>query len=159
MGGSRRVAPSVRPAKETKGIRIPLIKTDFADRSVTGTPPLATSRDDICSTTSACVKHSTGPNAPDGCAVVKDPLAPRCAWSAADRGAVYPDGNPDHVLEGVQTYGVPAEAVRCSRLSSTEKRAGEGLYPFVTHSFADAERGAVGIIQVGVPKLYAHMNH
>jgi hypothetical protein len=37
--------------------------------------------------------------------------------------------------------------------------SGEGLYPFVTHSFADAEKGAVGIIQVGRPKLFAHMDH
>ena len=117
------------------------------------------SRDDICSTTSGCVKHSTGPNAPDGCAVVKDPLAPRCAWSAADRGAVYPDGNPDHVLEGVQTYGVPAGGGAVFETVFDREASGEGLYPFVTHSFADAERGAVGIIQVGVPKLYAHMNH
>jgi hypothetical protein len=37
--------------------------------------------------------------------------------------------------------------------------SGEGLYPFVTHSFADAEKGAVGIIQVGVPKQFARMSH
>jgi hypothetical protein len=29
----------------------------------------------------------------------------------------------------------------------------------VTHSFADAEKGAVGIIQVGTPKQFAHMSH
>ena len=37
--------------------------------------------------------------------------------------------------------------------------SGEGLYPFVTHSFADAEKGAVGIIQVGTPKVFATMSH
>jgi hypothetical protein len=29
----------------------------------------------------------------------------------------------------------------------------------VTHSFADAEKGAVGIIQVGTPKQFAKMAH
>jgi hypothetical protein len=33
------------------------------------------------------------------------------------------------------------------------------LYPFVTHSFADAEKGAVGIIQVGTPTTFATMAH
>jgi hypothetical protein len=37
--------------------------------------------------------------------------------------------------------------------------SGEGLYPFVTHSFADAEKGAVGIIKVGTPKTFAQMDH
>ena len=34
-------------------------------------------------------------------------------------------------------------------------QSGEGHYAFVTHSFADATRGAVGVIQVGRPKLMA----
>ena len=72
---------------------------------------------------------------------------------------VYPAGNPDHVLEGVQTYGIPAGGGAVFEAEFTADASGEGLYPFVTHSFADAERGAVGIIQVGVPKVYAHMNH
>ncbi len=72
---------------------------------------------------------------------------------------VYPDGNPDHVLEGVQTYGIPAGGGAVLETVFAKDASGEGLYPFVTHSFADAERGAVGIMQVGVPKLYAHMNH
>ena len=37
--------------------------------------------------------------------------------------------------------------------------SGEGLYPFVTHSFAGAEKGAVGIIRVGAPKQFARMAH
>jgi hypothetical protein len=37
--------------------------------------------------------------------------------------------------------------------------SGEGLYAFVTHSFADAEKGAVGLIQVGTPKQFATMVH
>jgi nitrite reductase (NO-forming) len=72
---------------------------------------------------------------------------------------VYPDGNPDHVLEGVQTYGVPAGGGAVFEAVFAPNESGEGLYPFVTHSFADAELGAVGMIQVGAPKQYAHMNH
>ena len=72
---------------------------------------------------------------------------------------VYPDGNPKHVLEGVQTYGIPAGGGAVFEAVFTENESGEGLYPFVTHSFADAEKGAVGLIQVGVPKQFAHMSH
>jgi hypothetical protein len=39
------------------------------------------------------------------------------------------------------------------------KQSGEGLYAFVTHSFADAQKGAVGLIQVGTPKQFATMDH
>ena len=72
---------------------------------------------------------------------------------------VYPDGNPKHALEGVQTYGIPAGGGAVFETVFAKDGSGEGLYPFVTHSFADAEKGAVGIIQVGVPKSYAHMSH
>lgn len=72
---------------------------------------------------------------------------------------VYPDGNPGHVLEGVQTYGVPAGGGAVFEAVFAADASGEGIYPFVTHSFADAEKGAVGLIQVGVPKQYAHMDH
>ena len=72
---------------------------------------------------------------------------------------VYPDGNPDHALSDVQTYMVPAGGGAVFETVFDKDASGEGLYPFVTHSFADAEKGAVGIIQVGVPKQYAHMDH
>jgi nitrite reductase (NO-forming) len=72
---------------------------------------------------------------------------------------VYPDGNPEHVLEGVQTYGIPAGGGAVFEAVFDKDGSGEGLYPFVTHSFADAEKGAVGIIQVGTPKQFAHMSH
>ena len=72
---------------------------------------------------------------------------------------VYPDGNPKHVLEGVQTYAIPAGGGAVFEAVFAKDASSEGLYPFVTHSFADAEKGAVGIIQVGVPKQYAHMSH
>ena len=72
---------------------------------------------------------------------------------------VYPDGNPEHALTGVQTYTVPAGGGAVFETVFDKNASGEGLYPFVTHSFADAEKGAVGIIQVGIPKQYAHMDH
>lgn len=72
---------------------------------------------------------------------------------------VYPDGNPLNRLEGVQTYTVPAGGGAVFETVFARDASGEGLYPFVTHSFADAEKGAVGILRVGVPKTHATMNH
>ncbi|HZK79091.1 MAG TPA: multicopper oxidase domain-containing protein [Gemmatimonadaceae bacterium] len=72
---------------------------------------------------------------------------------------VYPDGDPKHALSGVQTYGVPAGGGAVFETVFDKDASGEGLYPFVTHSFADAEKGAVGIIQVGTPKQFPHMDH
>lgn len=72
---------------------------------------------------------------------------------------VYPDGNPAHALTGVQTYTVPAGGGVVFETVFDRNASGEGLYPFVTHSFADAEKGAVGIIQVGTPKQFPTMVH
>lgn len=72
---------------------------------------------------------------------------------------VYPDADTRHVLTGVQTYGVPAGGGAVFETVFDKDASGEGLYPFVTHSFADAEKGAVGIIQVGSPKQFPHMDH
>ncbi len=72
---------------------------------------------------------------------------------------VYPDGNPKHALEGVQTYAVPAGGGAVFETTFDADASGEGIYPFVTHAFADAEKGAVGMIRVGAPKQYATMNH
>jgi nitrite reductase (NO-forming) len=72
---------------------------------------------------------------------------------------VYPDGDPRHALERVQTYMVPAGGGAVFEAVFEKGQSGEGLYPFVTHSFADAEKGAVGIIQVGTPRQFAHMSH
>lgn len=72
---------------------------------------------------------------------------------------VYPDANPNHVLTGVQTYTVPAGGGVVFETVFDKGGSGEGLYPFVTHSFADAEKGAVGIIQVGTPKQFTTMVH
>lgn len=64
---------------------------------------------------------------------------------------VLPDGNPSHALEELQTYSVPAGGAAVFETVFDKDGSGEGLYPFVTHSFADAEKGAVGLIQVGNP--------
>ncbi|HEX6051191.1 MAG TPA: multicopper oxidase domain-containing protein [Gemmatimonadaceae bacterium] len=72
---------------------------------------------------------------------------------------VYPDGNPDNVLEKVQTQSIPAGGGAVFETVFEKDASGEGLYPFVTHSFADAEKGAVGIIQVGKPKVHTTMSH
>ena len=61
--------------------------------------------------------------------------------------AVYVDGNPANKLTGVSTYTIPAGGAAMFELAMAE----EGTYPFVTHSFADASRGAIGVIRVGNP--------
>jgi nitrite reductase (NO-forming) len=72
---------------------------------------------------------------------------------------VYPDGDPAHALTDVQTYLVPAGGGAVFETVFDPKASGDGLYAFVTHSFADAERGAVGIIRVGTPKQLATVVH
>jgi len=72
---------------------------------------------------------------------------------------VYPDGDPAHVLQGVQTYGIPAGGGAVFEAVFNKNESGTGLYPFVTHAFADAEKGAVGMIQVGTPTQFATMSH
>jgi nitrite reductase (NO-forming) len=64
---------------------------------------------------------------------------------------VYPDGNPANVLEHVQTWGIPAGGGAVFETVFEKGKSGEGMYTFVTHSFADASKGAVGTIQVGEP--------
>jgi nitrite reductase (NO-forming) len=51
-------------------------------------------------------------------------------------------------LQGVQTYNVPVGGGAIFELRLAEK----GMYPFVTHAFADATKGAVGILQAGASK-------
>lgn len=60
---------------------------------------------------------------------------------------VYADGVPGNALRGVQTWDVPVGggAVFEARLNEP------GTYPIVTHSFADATKGAVGLFKVVVP--------
>lgn len=72
---------------------------------------------------------------------------------------VYPDADPAHVLRGVQTWTIPAGGGAVVEAVFAKGESGEGLYPFVTHSFADAEKGAVGVIKVGSPKRFASIVH
>jgi plastocyanin len=61
--------------------------------------------------------------------------------------AVYPDGNPNNRLTGVQTYNIPPGGGATFELTIPNA----GTYPFVTHSFAAASKGALGVLQVGQP--------
>jgi nitrite reductase (NO-forming) len=56
---------------------------------------------------------------------------------------VYPDGIPAHALEGVQTGTVPPGG----GMVFETRLAEPGTYPFVTHAFADATNGAVGMLE------------
>jgi nitrite reductase (NO-forming) len=72
---------------------------------------------------------------------------------------VYVDGNVERPLEGVQTVTVPAGGGAVFETSFEHGLSGEGVYAFVTHAFADASKGAVGLIQVGHPQLAAMPSH
>lgn len=72
---------------------------------------------------------------------------------------VFPDGNPRNTLEKLQTQSIPAGGGAVFETVFEQGASGEGIYPFVTHSFADAEKGAVGLIQVGTPKHFTTMTH
>ncbi len=56
---------------------------------------------------------------------------------------VYVDAVPDHAWEGVQTADVPVGG----GLIFETHLAEPGTYPFVTHAFADATKGAVGMFE------------
>ncbi len=72
---------------------------------------------------------------------------------------VYVDGNLDRPLQGVQTVTVPAGGGAVFETSFERGLSGTGVYAFVTHSFADASKGAVGLIQVGHPQLASMPSH
>src|SRR6266511_864014 len=72
---------------------------------------------------------------------------------------VYPDGDPTHALAHVQTWGIPAGGGAVFETEFEKGASGEGTYAFVTHSFADAAKGAVGLIQVGTAAQVAGMGH
>ena len=67
---------------------------------------------------------------------------------------VYPGGNVAQGIEGVQTWMIPTGSGAVFEMTFEEGYSGTGNYAFVTHAFADASKGAVGVIQVGTP---AHM--
>ena len=64
---------------------------------------------------------------------------------------VYPDGNPRHALNSIQTWPIAAGGGAVFEIVFEEGASGEGTYAFVTHAFADADKGAVGLIKVGNP--------
>jgi nitrite reductase (NO-forming) len=68
---------------------------------------------------------------------------------------VYPGGNVHQAIEGLQTYTVPTGGGAAFELSFAKGYSGTGNYAFVTHAFADANKGAVGLIQVGHPTTMA----
>ena len=72
---------------------------------------------------------------------------------------VYPDGDPDHALTGVQTYGVPAGGGAVFEAVFEEGASGAGVYAFVTHAFADADKGAVGLLRVSDVELAGAVGH
>ncbi len=60
---------------------------------------------------------------------------------------VYPDGDPAHALSGVSTYSVgPGEGAVFDVVIPHA-----GTYPFVDHSFAHLEKGAVGVLDIREP--------
>lgn len=70
--------------------------------------------------------------------------------------ATYADGNPGNKQIGMQTVTVPPGGGYTVEVRIPE----EGLYPFVTHSFAYAGLGAAGVIKVGNPTMSpATMQH
>jgi len=70
---------------------------------------------------------------------------------------VYPDGNPKNVLNSIQTWSVAAGGGAVFEAVFEEGASGEGTYAFVTHAFADADKGAVGLIKVG--NAQGHVTH
>ncbi len=56
----------------------------------------------------------------------------------------YADGNPANHMVGNQTVTIPPGGGMVVELTMPEA----GLYPFVTHSFADVGKGAIGVIKV-----------
>ncbi len=70
--------------------------------------------------------------------------------------ATYADGNPANKQVGMQTVTIPPGGGYTVEMRIPD----EGLYPFVTHSFAYTGLGALGIIKVGNPSMpTAGMSH
>lgn len=60
---------------------------------------------------------------------------------------VYEDASLSHPLQGVQTYSVPVGGGMIFETHLVEP----GKYPFVSHAFADATKGAVGVFEASAP--------
>jgi len=67
--------------------------------------------------------------------------------------AAYADGNPANKQIGMQTVTIPPGGGYTVELRIPD----EGLYPFVTHSFAYTGLGALGVIKVGNPAMTTSM--
>ncbi|HYC12200.1 MAG TPA: multicopper oxidase domain-containing protein [Nitrososphaerales archaeon] len=72
-------------------------------------------------------------------------------WSAfhvigALMDTVYVDGDPSNVMHGLQTLNIPPSG---GAIVDMYFRDPGGKNPFVTHDFADASKGAVGMFAVG----------
>jgi nitrite reductase (NO-forming) len=64
---------------------------------------------------------------------------------------VFMDGSPTTPLQGVQTVNIPVGGGGIFEVRLQEP----GEYPFVTHAFADATKGAVGVLRAVDPKQTA----
>jgi nitrite reductase (NO-forming) len=62
---------------------------------------------------------------------------------------VFVDGSQRSPLESVQTVGVPVGGASIFEVRLKEP----GDYPFVTHAFADATKGAVGVLRAEAPAV------
>ncbi len=69
--------------------------------------------------------------------------------------AAYADGNPANKVVGQQTVTIPPGGGYTVEMRIPD----EGVYPFVTHSFAYTGLGAMGVIKVGNPTMPASMAH
>lgn len=69
--------------------------------------------------------------------------------------AAYADGNPANKVVGQQTVTIPPGGGYTVEMRIPD----EGVYPFVTHSFAYTGLGAMGVIKVGNPTMPANMSH
>jgi nitrite reductase (NO-forming) len=69
--------------------------------------------------------------------------------------AAYADGNPANRQVGMQTVSIPPGGGYTVELRIPD----EGIYPFVTHSFAYTGLGALGLIQVGNPETNVPASH
>lgn len=68
---------------------------------------------------------------------------------------VFVDGSQANPLLGVQTVNIPVGGSAIFEIRLREA----GDYPFVTHAFADATKGAVGVLRAGVPSGKPMMSH
>jgi nitrite reductase (NO-forming) len=69
--------------------------------------------------------------------------------------AAYADGNSANKQVGMQTVTIPPGGGYTVDVRIND----EGLYPFVTHSFAHTGLGALGVLKVGNPPMPGNIQH